>query len=80
MKYFYPVVLKNKYLKPFKVADNIELRKLTSSEREEFFGLRKIDYVFSQKFRLGFIAINKTTPSVKQKGRYPYSNIITRVS
>ena len=78
-RYFYPVVVRTEGLKPFKIGHDAVLRPIKAKEREEFFGLKKIDFVFQDPIETGFVAINKTVAS-KKKGRLPYSDIIKGTS
>lgn len=73
-KYYYPVVLKNDHLDPFRITPEIELRKITKSEREEFFGLEDIDFTFKAVPGIGYLGFNQWCPSQSKKGRYPHSN------
>ena len=77
MKYFYPIVLKNKKLKPFKLSSDIIIRPITTKEREEFFGLQKVEFIFTSKFPLGHLVLQNFY-SAKNKGRYPYGEILKR--
>jgi hypothetical protein len=72
-KYYYPIVLKNDYLDPFEISPEIELRKITTSEREEFFGLKDIDFTF-RATPIGYLGLNDWSPSQSKKGRYAHSN------
>jgi hypothetical protein len=76
-KYFYPIILKNKKINPFNISPNVELRQLTTKEREDFFGLKKVDFTFSQKFPDGYIDFNKFVPS-NRKSRCPYTKLFER--
>lgn len=78
VKYFCPIILKNSRLKSFQISPDIELRKFVPTEREYFFGLKKVDFGFTTKFPLGFIGLNQFVASTKHKGRCPYSSLITR--
>ena len=72
-RYYYPVVLKNEHLDPFKITPEIELRKITKTEREEFFGLEDIDFTFKAT-SIGYLGLNQWCPSKSKKGRYSLSN------
>src|SRR3989338_5694900 len=74
MKYFYPIVLKNKKLKLFKLSSNILIRRISNTERVAFFGFKKIDFGFTGGAPMGYVGWCKFSPS-KKKGRMPYSNI-----
>jgi len=60
-------------LGPFKITPEIELRKITKSEREEFFGLEDIDFIFKAT-PIGYLGFNQWSPSQSKKGRYAHSN------
>jgi hypothetical protein len=77
MKYFYPIVLKNKRLRPFNLCKGIIIRHMSITEREDFFGLEKAEFSFSNKFPAGFVAPSCLTPSGK-KGRYHYKDLLPR--
>ncbi len=76
MKYYYPIILKNKRLSPFKISPEVELRRLTKRERAEFFGLRKVEFIFTHFF-LGHLDLKRFVPS-KGRSRCPYTNLIKR--
>lgn len=77
-RYYYPVVLKNKKLRAFKISPDIELRRITQREREEFFGIKKVDFIFtSGKFPLGHVAFLQFIIS-KKKGRCHYEDLSER--
>lgn len=78
MRYFYPIILKNKRLKPFELGKEITIRHITIRERADFFGLKKVGFIFSNKFPLGFIALRDFYPSKKIKGRCPYGSLLQR--
>lgn len=71
-KYYFPIVLKNEQLGPFKMTSEIELRRITKSEREEFFGLEDVDVTFKAVPGLGYMGFNRLLPSQSTKGRYSY--------
>lgn len=77
MKYFYPIILKNNRLKPFELSNEITIRHITISEREEFFGLKKVGFIFSHKFPLGYIALHNFYRG-KKNGRCPYKSLLQR--
>ncbi len=70
MKHFYPIILKNNRLKPFRISPNIEIRRLSNTERMEFFGLKKIEFSFTGGKPIGYIGLRKFFPS-KKHGRLP---------
>jgi hypothetical protein len=77
-KYYYPIVLKNEHLDPFRITSEIELRRITKSEREEFFGLEDVDFTYKTVPGLGYLGFIKFFPSQSKKGRYPYSRLVER--
>jgi hypothetical protein len=77
-KYYYPIVLKNEHLDPFRITPEIELRKITKSEREEFFGLEDIDFTFKAVPGFGYLGFNRFFRSQSKQGRYPYSRLVER--
>jgi hypothetical protein len=74
MKYHYPIILRNKKLGPFKFSQEVGILRLQSKEREEFFGLKKIDFVFQIPPVFGHVAFNQAYPSKTKAGILPYSS------
>ena len=69
MRYFFPFILKNNIVDSFKIADNIRIRKLTQTEREEFFGLEGIEFEFrSFDWGPGYVFISTLIPSKNKRG------------
>jgi len=77
MKYLFPLIFKNNSISSFQFDDGIKIRKLEKKERQEFFGLEKIEFSFSNIKLPGYIGVAKFTPS-KNKGRANYTDIFKK--
>jgi hypothetical protein len=78
MKYFFPFILRNNIIDSFKITDNIRIRELKKIEREEFFGLKKIEFKFADKKNFGYVSFSKFISSENKKGRINYNDIIKK--
>jgi len=67
----YPVVLKKSKILPAELAEGVSIREITSQEREEFFGVKKVDYSLGEdcKYNIRHVVINSLEKS-SQKGQY----------
>ncbi len=69
MKYYLPIFLKNTNHNNIKIDENITIKKMTPRQREEFFGIKKIDISFHPK--LNKYALRRIHPA-NADGRYDY--------
>lgn len=77
MKHFCPFILKDSPIDSFDLADNIRIRRIEQSEREEFFGLKEVNFSFSNVKLPGYIGFEKLVSS-ERKGRANYEDIFKR--
>lgn len=77
-EYIYPIVLKNKRIPIlFSLSNNITIRKLTKKEKNDFFGIDRVDFIWGSdcKVNIGHVVIHNIFPS-KKKGKSHYKNIM----
>lgn len=75
MKYFCPIVLKNKRLKTVQLAPGIKLTKMNRRQLESFFGFSQRDFVFKHTL-MGFIGFSDFKPVKGTKVRCPYGQLL----